>query len=48
VKAGIGPTPYARWGDWVSLVGIGVVLALVALAWFRPIGARSDPGTPWR
>jgi apolipoprotein N-acyltransferase len=48
VKAGIGPTTYARWGDWVSLVAIGVMLALVALAWFRPIGARSDFGTPWR
>jgi apolipoprotein N-acyltransferase len=38
----IGPTPFARWGDWMTLLSIGLVLALVAVAWFRPIGARAD------
>ena len=36
----IGPTTFARWGDWVTLLSIGLVLALVGVAWFRPIGAR--------
>jgi apolipoprotein N-acyltransferase len=48
IQAGIGPTTYTRWGDWISLVGLAVVLAVVALAWFRPIVARSGPDDPWR
>lgn len=40
VKAGIGPTTFTRLGDWMSMISIAVVLALLAVAWFRPIGAR--------
>jgi apolipoprotein N-acyltransferase len=41
VMAGIGPTPFLKWGDWVSWASIGIVVVLLAIAWFRPIGARS-------
>jgi apolipoprotein N-acyltransferase len=39
----IGPTTYARWGDWTTLLSIALVLALVGVAWFRPIGAPVAP-----
>ena len=40
VKAGV-PTLFARWGDWVSMLGIAVTLVPVAIAWFRRTGARA-------
>jgi len=45
VKTGVA-TPFARWGDWLSIVCLGISLVLVAVAWFRPIGARTGGG-PW-
>jgi len=45
VKTGV-ETPFARWGDWLSIVCLGISLVLVAVAWFRPIGARTGGG-PW-
>jgi apolipoprotein N-acyltransferase len=44
----IGPTTYARWGDWITLLSIALVLALVGVAWFRPIGAPVAPNPPGR
>ncbi|HTM00557.1 MAG TPA: apolipoprotein N-acyltransferase [Candidatus Omnitrophota bacterium] len=41
VKTGIGPTPFARWGDWVSMLSLAVTLILVAVAWFRGVDSRS-------
>lgn len=44
VKTALEPTTFARWGDWVSTISLGVCLVLVAVAWFRPIGARAAAG----
>ncbi len=40
VKAGIGPTLFTQWGDWLTALSIGLMLVLTAVAWFRPIGAH--------
>lgn len=39
------PTPYARYGDWVALLSIAIVLLVLAVSWFRPVGMRADPLT---
>jgi apolipoprotein N-acyltransferase len=43
IRAPLPPTPYAQWGDWVTLLSVVTVLALLAAAWFRPVGRRADP-----
>jgi len=46
VKAGIGPTLFTEWGDWLTALSVALMLVLVAVAWFRPIGAHGveEPG----
>ena len=46
VKAGVGPTTFTRWGDWVTMISIGFMLVLLAVAWFRPIGAGGRAASP--
>lgn len=50
VKTGIGPTLFTQWGDWLTALSIGLMLVLVAVAWFRPIGAHNaeDEGVAGR
>lgn len=48
VAAGIGPTLYGEWGDWITAISIALVAVLVAVAWFRPIGAGPGGGIPPR
>ena len=36
VAAGIPPTLFLTWGDWVTSLCLGLTIILVALAWFRP------------
>ena len=43
IPAPLPPTPYARWGDWVSLLSIAIVLLVLGIGWFRPVGMRADP-----
>jgi apolipoprotein N-acyltransferase len=43
VPAPLPPTPYARWGDWTTVISLGVVLLLLVAAWFRPVGRRPEP-----
>jgi apolipoprotein N-acyltransferase len=40
VKAGLEPTLFMRWGDWLTWLSLALMLALTAVAWFRPIGAH--------
>jgi apolipoprotein N-acyltransferase len=44
VALGVESTLFRRWGDWLTALCLGLVILLVALAWFRPIeqggGAR--------
>jgi len=42
VDAGVGPTTYTEWGDWLTWIAIALVAALIAVAWFRPIGTATD------
>jgi apolipoprotein N-acyltransferase len=44
VKAGIGPTLFTQWGDWLTALSVALILVLVAVAWFRPIGAHGMEG----
>jgi len=43
IPAPLPPTLYARWGDWVTLLSVVVVVVLLAAAWFRPVGRRAEP-----
>jgi apolipoprotein N-acyltransferase len=40
VMAGIGPTLFTQWGDWLTALSSALMLVLTAVAWFRPHGAR--------
>jgi apolipoprotein N-acyltransferase len=40
VKVGIGPTLFTEWGDWLTALSLALMLVLIAVAWFRPIGAH--------
>jgi apolipoprotein N-acyltransferase len=40
VLPGSGPTVYARWGDWLAMLGLGLIAALLALGWYRPLAHR--------
>lgn len=42
VKAGIGPTLFAEWGDWLTALSLALMLVLVAVAWFRPHEASHE------
>ena len=44
VKAGIGPTFFMEWGDWLTALSLTLMLTLIAVAWFRPIGAHGMEG----
>jgi len=37
VDAPLDPTLFLEWGDWVTVLSLGIVAALIAIAWFRPI-----------
>jgi apolipoprotein N-acyltransferase len=37
VAAGIGPTLFLEWGDWLASLCVGLAAILIVLAWFRPI-----------
>lgn len=41
VEAGVGPTRFLEWGDWVTALCLALSLIVVAVAWFRPL-ERSD------
>jgi apolipoprotein N-acyltransferase len=46
VLAGIRPTLFLQWGDWLTSLCLGLTLTLVAVAWFRPfqrLGASLTP-----
>ena len=40
VKAGLEPTLFTRWGDWLTGLSVALMLVLTAVAWFRPIEAH--------
>lgn len=37
VDAALPPTRFLEWGDWVTMLCLGLCAVLVAVAWFRPI-----------
>jgi apolipoprotein N-acyltransferase len=39
-------TRYARWGDWSTRACLAAIGILLAWAWFRPLGRRSEPLAP--
>jgi len=43
LAAGVGPTRFMRWGDWLTPLCLGLTLILIAVAWFRPL-QRMDAG----
>jgi apolipoprotein N-acyltransferase len=43
IPAPLEPTRFSRWGDWATGASIGIVLVLLAAAWFRPVGVRPAP-----
>jgi apolipoprotein N-acyltransferase len=48
IPAPLPPTPYAQWGDWMTLISIVTTVTLLAAAWFRPVGRRAEPLTVLR
>ena len=36
VWAGVGPTLFLQWGNWLTSLCLGLTIILVAVAWFRP------------
>ncbi len=36
-EAGIGPTLFLQWGDWVTTLCLGLTAILISIAWFRPL-----------
>ncbi len=50
VRAPLPPTLWLQWGDWVTIISIGITVILLAVGWFRPI-QRLEPAVPpreWR
>jgi apolipoprotein N-acyltransferase len=43
IPAPLAPTTYARWGDWLSIASLLVVLVLLFAGWFRPVDRRPGP-----
>ena len=37
VSLGTVPTLFHHWGDWLTALCLGLVMLLLALAWFRPL-----------
>ena len=46
VVAGIGPTRFLEWGDWVTSLCLGLTLILIAVGWFRPIQRLDEAHHP--
>jgi apolipoprotein N-acyltransferase len=44
VVAGTRPTVYSVWGDWLTLICVGLVAVLLALGWYRPAAHPERPG----
>jgi len=43
VDAALPPTLFLQWGDWITVLSIGLTLALIVLSWFRPIQRLDSP-----
>jgi apolipoprotein N-acyltransferase len=37
VELGVSPTPFRTWGDWLTALCLGLLIALVTLGWYRPL-----------
>jgi len=43
VDAPLPPTLYLQWGDWITVLSLGLTFALIVLSWFRPIQRLERP-----